>query len=359
MGFRPRLLRLGPELGRSVVPIDSRRRIPDRLCHAKTVKSSKTYGAFSALPSLVRLVMVLTQLPFGPAATIVNLTASGVAVCLLYRLVSERGDRFTAIMAVACSLLLPVGCSLSAGVLGGLSGAADRHHDMVLASPPVCRGADGRNSALAHAPARDSDGVRSRMCMDSCAGGRSPRRFPPRQRWLVADRRECDRLVCWSVATSCFSSDDEKEAYLTTMASWSIGRRRSWVGGGASGSCNILFIIVLGIGIQAYLLLSSRGRVWHIELRTWSLSYVLFMMVATVPASSIFRHMLLMIVPLWPLTELNEQTLSIRGRWLLASALSWSGSPRSSGGCGRVHCDARFVMVSLTRRMCECSFVRG
>ena len=117
------------------------------------------------------------------------------------------------------------------------------------------------------------------------------------------------------------------------MASWSkfAGTRYPWAAE-ALRDPQVLFIILLVVGFQAYFLLSSRGRVWNIELRTWSLSYVLFMLVATFPASSVFRHMLLMIVPLWPLTELNEQTLSIRGRWLLASAVAVMGSPRSSGG---------------------------
>ena len=79
------------------------------------------WAFYPLFPYLVRLVMVLSHLPFEVAATLITMTAGAAAVLLLYRLVAPVGGHFNALTTVTALSFFPAAPVLQAAYADSLT----------------------------------------------------------------------------------------------------------------------------------------------------------------------------------------------------------------------------------------------
>jgi hypothetical protein len=282
------------------------------------------WAFFPAYPMLVRVVMTLTQLEFGPAASLVSLTSAGAAVLLLYRMLLNGGDRFLALGTVVCLCTFPTAPVLQVAYSESLA-------LLLIVTSTVCL-RERRYGWL----------VIALVCLSLARPlvlpfaavvavhwvvrwRQSPANpFPASERVKVAGVVFIAGLSAglWPAIAAIVTGDTR--AFTETQSAWPVNQ------GGLMGNWlfsaerqpppGIALFLALGLGVLAFSVSRPAARRWGLELRTWSVAYPLYLLIATRPGPSILRFLLLAIGPLWPLPDVasaDESPFHRRVRWCL------------------------------------------
>lgn len=282
------------------------------------------WAFYPLLPALARAVMV-TGLSFPVAATLVSLLCGLAASCLLYRMMSRFGGRFTASLAVLGLCMSPAALvlglayteSLALLLILGAAAALGRHRyglfvlcTLLLAftrpiSLPLAAlcGLHGlirwRRRATEPFPTTDRVKVVAAAGIAAASFGLWP---------LVA-----------AVTTGRF------DAYFATQQAWahsdgSDGSWPSWLMMTLHLDSLTAVAVTVGVLVAAVLMIRQReARVWGDELRIWTVIYPLYLLASTRQTSSIIRYLMLTITPGWPLPNLSERARSLRTRVALVA----------------------------------------
>jgi hypothetical protein len=274
-------------------------------------------------PMVVRTVMAVTPWDFPIAASIVSLFCSAAAVILLYRLLARVADQFvatTAVIGVCCfptAPILQVAYTESLALLLLVLSLTAMHHRrygwlalaavaLELTRPMVLPLAAvvaihgllrWRRRAIEPFPGREALGVAGVAVFTACLSG-----LWPALAWLVTGvpRAYTQTMKAWP-------SPD----HLGLLGSWLI---RAFTEGGL-----IAMLVAIVLLLCTYAALRPGGRTWGPELRVWAIAYPLYIFIATRPSSSVVRHLLLVVGPLWPLPDLapagEESRKGMALRW--------------------------------------------
>ncbi|WGL53794.1 hypothetical protein P5P86_08185 [Nocardioides sp. BP30] len=263
----------------------------------------QTAWAFYPLyPLIVRMVMLVTPLGFGPAASVVSMAFAAAGLALIYRVVLDRADRFAAAITVLGLCVFPSAPILQAAYTEGLAlfGIAlliwcltRRRYGEVFAVLLLL--ALTRPIVVVAAPVIVVHGWRHRH--DSS----------PRQRWTLAGLTVASGalVLLWPAVTGLVTG--RWDAYFATQRAWSnqLSLRSSYLGwffGGADHETAVRAVLVLLVLLLT--LVVPAARAWPLELRVWAMAYGLYLALTLRPTSSIERYMLLAAVPWLPLPAL-------------------------------------------------------
>lgn len=293
-------------------------------------------------PMVVRMLMVLTGLPWAPAAVVVSLAcgfAAAVVVARLFRLVLSPG---TAMFAVVCYSVSPLSPVMQVAY-------AESMHLLLLASalylvmrrrywlvlPVLAVASFTRPSGLAFALflvlhvwyrwwTRDRDPFprNEAIAASVVAVASGILGFG----WL---------LIAWAVTGSLTAYTDTELAWrsayighnpLVPFAGWFQGLGW-WAENGLGlpapmwwGAAGVLLLVAASVA----LLLSRPAKRIGVDLRLWVASYLLYLFAVFFPQSSTFR----LLMPLFPLAGVVAQPRSVVYRWAvvalsIAAQLGW------------------------------------
>ena len=293
------------------------------------------WAFYPGYPMLVRGLMMLTRWEFGLAATLVSLTCSALAVVLLYRMIMLNADRFVATGTVLCLCSFPTAATMQVGYSEGLalllivsSILALRARRYGVLGLVMIALALTRPIVLAFAFVIGVHWIvrwrRSRV---------EP--FPTAERWAAAGVAIGAALLTalWPAIAAVTTRD--ANAFSRTQAAWpanqgATGLWANWpVTAVAERSGALAAIIVLILAIVGYAVSRPAARSWGLELRTWSLAYPVYLLLATRPTPSAARYFMLAIGPLWPLPErssTSESPLQRHLRWTFLLAIVLAGT---------------------------------
>lgn len=292
------------------------------------------WAFYPAYPMLVRALMMLTNLPFGPAATIVSLACSGLAVLTLYRLLLQTGDRFVALATVLCLCTYPTAPVFQVGYSEGLA--------LLLIVLSI--------SCLHH---RRYGWVTALMLAVSLT---RPLVLPFAVvigvHWIVRWRRArvdpfpwSQRLACAGSALTAAASvtlwpliaavgTGQRDAFTATQSAWPANQNghglwANWVltavSARSAGLAAAVVVVLAGVG---FVVSRPGARKWGLELGTWSLAYPLYLLFATRPTPSFVRYFMLAVGPLWPLPACaspQETKAQRTARWCFLIAIAVLG----------------------------------
>lgn len=302
---------------------------PGHLPEAQGAVAQNAWAFYPLLPLLARAVMVL-GLPFPVAASIVTTLCAGAAACVLHRTVQRRSSTFTASMAVLGLFFAPAAplfqCAYADSialllVLLALDALGRQRYGAVVAWCLLL--AFTRPIALPLSAVVTVHGVlRWRR--------RDEQPFAARDAWQVgrAAMACAASFLIWPLVAALVTG--RVDAYLATQHAWD----RPQMGGSASWLVQTLqhrTLGVMGFTMAVLVLLASlalrRGAErWGPELRSWMLLYPVYVLGATVPRSSVIRHLLLAVCPWWPVPDVSERVRSRRGRIALVLTLVLVGT---------------------------------
>lgn len=293
------------------------------------------WAFYPGYPMLVRLVMMITRFDFGVAAGVVSLACAGVAVVLLYRMLVRTGDRFVALGSVLCLCTYPGAPILQVGYSEGLA--------LLLIVVSVTNLRERRYGWVAV----------GMVLLSLTRPVVLPFAIVVGVHWLVRWRRArvdpfplSERVsvvgvaltavlstVIWPVVAAVATGD--ADAFSKTQSAWpanqgSRGLWANWVVTTATErSVGLLVAILLMLAVIGYAVSRPAARNWGLELRTWSLAYPAYLLIATRPGPSILRYLLLAVGPLWPLPETpsaRESPTQRRMRWAFLVAIALVGT---------------------------------
>src|SRR3954452_15701611 len=270
------------------------------------VVDQNTWAFYPLYPALVRLVMLLTTLPFAAAAALVSMAAGGAAMVVLFQLLDKRVGRFNAGMTVLAISLSPAGVLLQTAYTESLA----------LLVLVVCLAllVHRRYGALALAAVLLSltrpivlplallillhgvDRWRRR--------GDDPFPTAERRRWLTALVVAGASFGLWPLAFAVYTG--EPGAFLETQDAWisTNAAERSWLGSilhHPSGTASLLALTALAVALA--IVCRPGARAWGSDLRLWVPIYAVYLLATASPVASAVRYSLLTVVPWWPVTE--------------------------------------------------------
>lgn len=260
--------------------------------------------AFSPLyPFLVRSAMVLGQLPFGVAASLVSVASGALAMVLLFRLVAETGGRLTASLLVLGLCLAPAAPVLQAAYSESLCLL------LVVACLWLLR--RRRYGALAVGAVLLSltRPLVLPLALVVLVHGLLRWRRREADPFPLAERVRCATAAVvtvlsfglWPLVAALRTG--EPRAYLDTYDAWAAAGpgRTSWLARLADPNDFWLglFPVVL-LALLAAIVLAKRARAWGEEPRAWTLAYAVYLAAVTPPSWSDARHALLTLLPWWP-----------------------------------------------------------
>jgi len=285
-------------------------------------------NAWAFYPGYPALVRGLTELGlgFGVAASIVSLLAGALAVCLLYRLLCESADQFTALLGVLGLCFFPSAPVLQAVYTESLAllliliaiGCL-RHHRYGLVL----------GSAILLSLVRP---IVLPLALVVAVHGAA--------RW----RREGATLSSWervqiaATAAGCAASfalwpliaglvTGEPNAYFLTQEAWiqhsTDAPWPSWIAI-SFGNPGVFVVVASVLAFMVWIVVRPDARAWGLEGRAWVLAYGVYILASTQPTFSAFRYALLAAFPCWPFPEAGR-IVSPRARVMLVIAIAMVG----------------------------------
>lgn len=266
------------------------------------------WAFFPAFPLLVRVLMVLTQLPFGVVAALLSVVCSTVGLVLFHRLVARSGGTFVALVATTALSVSPAASILQTAYSEALGLLL-----VVLALDAIARRRYGRLTVVALVLSL------ARPIVPALVPVLAVHAFV---RWRSEEglsRAELRRIVgaglvtglsfaLWPLVTALVTG--EADAYFLTQQAWILTEETGWpswayqlVGGyGGSAAVEVAVIVLLVLAIT----LQPAARLWGLEVRAWVLSYGAYLLVATRPTPSIERYAVLFLALWWPFPSLGR-----------------------------------------------------
>ncbi|WP_139306660.1 hypothetical protein [Nocardioides exalbidus] len=278
------------------------------------------WAFYPIVPALARLVMT-TGLDYAWAAAAVATLASGAACTLLFGMVRERSDSFTASLTVAVLVLGPVGLVFQTAytegpallvVLLALRSLGARRWGRVVAYGLLLSLTRPVTLALAAA----------------CGAlwvvlwwRRRTEPFPVRDRigLAAATVAVAASFLVWPTVAGVVTG--EGDAYRLTQAAWVTGTEgwTTWLSGtaglGASAATVLGVVVLVFVG---WFVLRRDAAAWPLEGRLWAGLYTLYILAATRPTASVVRYLALAAFPSWPLPEVSQRCRTTRSRIALA-----------------------------------------
>lgn len=277
---------------------------PDRLPTGADGEVVQNPLAFYPLyPMLCRVLMRLTGLDFQHVAPLLSVCLGAVAVVLLHRYLLEKVSPFVAgasVAALCCFVSAPIlqvayteSLALVLIVLTLQSLGRHRYHLVIVW---VLALGLTRAAALPMGVV-----IAGHVFLRWRARRLEP--FGARERaWALAALVSAGvATTSWPVAAGILAG--EPDAYVRTMRSWS-GYEVPWPGMVPSllhARMPAAATMVIGcFALMLWVMWRRAAVVWGADLRLWSMAYLTYIVAATPFVSSVFRYLLLALVPLWP-----------------------------------------------------------
>jgi hypothetical protein len=287
--------------------------------------------AFSpGYPLTVRALMAVTGLDFSVVAPALSLVLGAAAMVVIFVLMERAVGRF-----YACACVILTGTFMAAPVLqlayaeslallllaGALLLLRERRY--VPAGALLLVLALTRPVVLAFIPVVIAHGV-------SRWRGRASDPFP------VRDRRAVAALTVWCVlATAAWPvivgvRTGDLLTWTKTQDAWRAGDRFGVAVGWPASFLShygwlaltmLAFVVLIGLGVA----LRPGAKAWGPELRTWSVSYPAYLLLATVPVPSVIRWLVLALPLMWPFPEPATSASERRFRVMLIAGLAVTG----------------------------------
>jgi hypothetical protein len=279
-------------------------------------------------PLMVRGLMAVTGLNFSVVAPNLSLVLGAAAMVVVFVLLERAVSRF---YASACVILI---CTFMAAPVYQLAYAESLALLLVAGALLLLRerryvGVGAvlllltftRPVVAAFIPVVIAHGV-SRL--------RGPSPFPSK------DRRAVVILAGWCLATALLwpvvvgVSTGDILAWVKTQEAWrtspQFGPGLGWPSSflyhyGWLAVATLAVVVVLTIGIA----LRRGARAWGPEIRAWSLAYPAYLLLATIPGSSVIRWMVLAFPLMWPFPEAAATRSEQRFRVVLIAVLALVG----------------------------------
>jgi hypothetical protein len=289
-----------------------------------------TWAFSPGYPLIVRGLMAVTGLNFSVVAPALSLALGAVAIVVVFVLMERAVSRFCACACVilTCTFMaapvFQIAYSDSLALLLLASALLKVRERKYLATAILLLLlALTRPVVLAFIPVVIAHGV-GRLV------GRASDPFP------VKDRRAVALLAGWCVAATALwpvivaISTGDIFAWTKTQEAWrTTPHFAPLIGWPASFLYHFgwpaLVMLVITVLLTLGLALRPGARAWGPELRTWSVAYPAFLLLATVPGPSVIRWLLLAFPLMWPFPE-TEATRSERSfRLIFIAALAVFG----------------------------------
>lgn len=288
------------------------------------------WGFYPVYPFVVGATMRVSGLAFTVVAPVLSFLFGAAAMTVMFRLINQTAGRLAASATVilACTYMAaPVlqiayteGLALLL-VCTALLLLRNRRYGWLI--PVLVLLALTRAVTLAFVPVLVVHAI-------SRYRGRSAEPFEAPDRWRVV------ALTCLTIALAglwpaiAAVTTGDPEAYTQTMSSWgTTGGLRiliefpafAWSQGGGVGLAALLGILAL----LATIVLRPGARAWGPEIRAWTGSYPLYLLLATAPGSSNVRHLLLAFPLLWPFPQEPRTTADRHRRMAVVAILALGG----------------------------------
>lgn len=270
------------------------------------------WAFYPAYPLLVRVVMLMTGLPFTVAAPLFSLSAALGGTLLVYRLVCSVSGSFVAFATVLALHTHPASASFQVAYTEGLA--------LLLIAMGLWFLRLGRwwylvPVALALSFTRPiaivlSAAIVILVAVRAVNARRAGLAQPSLRTPLIVASLCFATMGIWPLLVTVATG--VSNAYTLTQAAWpanrtSQGLLANWLIGPASrGQWSLLAVVVLILLILTGIVLRRVSRGWGPELRIWAIVYFAYLMLATRPTPSIVRYMLLMVAPVFALPEPAE-----------------------------------------------------
>jgi hypothetical protein len=287
--------------------------------------------AFSpAYPMIVRALMAVTGLNFSVVAPTLSLLLGAAAMVVIFVLMERAVSRYCACACVllTCTFMaapvLQLGYSESMALLlvaSALFLLRERRY-VAVAALLLLLGLT-RPVVLAFIPVVIAHGVsRWRVRTTDPFSRRDQRAVAVLTGWCVA------ATGLWPVIVGVRLGDPF--AWTKTQDAWRPGRYFGpgvgWPAGllfnyGWSGLATLTLIVLLGLG----LVLRRGAKAWGPELRSWSVAYPGFLLLATVPVPSVIRWLVLAFPLMWPFPEVAATVSERKFRVIFIALLAIVG----------------------------------
>lgn len=279
-------------------------------------------NAWAFYPAFPGVVSALTTFGLSPyaAATTVSTLCAALAMLVLYRMLREGADRFTATLTVTALAFGPTSLLLQAAYTEGMALLeilvvlwALRERRYRTAGIAVLLLALTRPVAL---PLAAVIGIlwiirlRRRHVED----------FPRGQ--MVSHA-----LLALGTAASfavwpavCGVLTGQSDAYAQTQRAWLDGSTEwiTWLSPIVSGEgLDLLVVSVPALALLMWLGIRRGAQAWGADLRAWAVVYPLFILAVSRPTTSVFRYLSLTAVSAWPLPDLSARVRSTPARTAL------------------------------------------
>lgn len=291
------------------------------------------WAFYPLFPAAVRMLMLVTGLPFEVVAGVLNIAVAGLAVIMLYYLLRRLESQFLTVAAVAMLCFFPSAVVFQVAytesltllvVVATLVSLQRRRYGLVMVAVLVL--SLTRPIVL---PMAAVVGIH----------------------WIVRWRREREdwvvRTYVVAVASTSFAAltfvvwplaigllTGEPDAYLLTQHAWRTDPQKSvleasLLGRALTGEWRALIFAAGCVLLLGVIALGPRGSRWSVDMRSWVLVYPLYMLIAVQPTTSLYRYLLLAVLPWWPFSEAGATPgtrRTERAKWIMLSLFV-------AGGC--------------------------
>jgi len=258
-------------------------------------------------------------LSFGAAASLVSLICGAIAMCVLYRLLLDRTDRFTTGLSVMALCVAPAAPIFQSAyteslalllLLAALWGLQRRRYGVFAVA--------GVLLSLTRAIAPPLAVVAAVIYL---LRRRSAEVFPAteRRRLAAGTLLVAASSFVWPLVVGIATG--ETSAYIKTQAAWATvagNDANPWLVTMLHNSGQV-FAVVIGVGLLT--LICLRARTWPLALRLWPVPYVIFLLAVTPATASMLRFSMLTAGPWWPAPELSRRLTSPSMRGFLVTAV--------------------------------------
>jgi hypothetical protein len=288
-----------------------------------TVRQNE-WAFFPVFPLLARGIMFLTHWDFALAGTVISLVAALGACLILYRMLLRAGGRPVAIAGIVGLCTFPTAPALQVAYSEGItllllvasldSLSRQRYKPLI---PLVLLLSLTRPVVLPFAAVIAVHGiVRWRGSRMDNSPGRDG--LPKRERYVLgaAVLLAAASAGLWPLTAAIATG--RADAYTSTQAAWGAnqgarGLWGNWFVDAAISDDPLTSLGILSTAVVLLVLLALRPGTEALgaEVRSWSVAYSLFLLLATRPTPSMLRYLMLGMLPLWPIPA-RDQSRSLR-----------------------------------------------
>jgi len=301
---------------------------PSHLPTVHGVVQQNQWAYYPLYPSLVKLA-TWTGLSYALAASLVSTVLGALAMCVLYRLLAPRLGTFGAAMSVLALCVAPAAVIWQVAyteslalllLLLALGSLARRHYGRYLTAVLLL--------SLTRPVVLPLAGVAAVHWLLRWRG-RAHEPFPRREARTsgAAVLLTGASFLIWPAVTGIVTH--RPDAYVVTQQAWLHSGASGWptylVAVIHASSTTLVVGTVVVLGFLAVVLLRKPAQLWGIEMRAWSALYPLYVLVATVPGTSVVRYGLLCVFPWWPVPEIEDRVTTLRARATLVVVVTVLG----------------------------------